>query len=198
VIEALVVDLGGVAAHFRPERRLAALATLSGLTERVIQERVFDSGFEHRAELGEYPPEQVREFVREALEHRLSTPALTDAWALAFEPETEVLAYLSALPIRRALFTNNGPMLDACLAGPLGEIAKPFAEVICSWQLRARKPGPVAFARAEERLRLAPDRLLLLDDSPENVRAAQHAGWAAECVCDLKSVVAATRRYLDP
>lgn len=196
MIETVVVNLGGVAARFRPERRLGALASLSGLTDHVIQERLFNSGFERRAELGQYSLHQVLEVVKAALDHRVSVPAIIDAWALAFEPETGTLEYIAALPVRRVLFTNNGPMIDACLAGPLRGLTTAFDEVICSWHLRARKPDDVAFERAAERLRLDPDRVLLLDDSADNVRAAQRCGWAAERVSGMTQLVAATSRYL--
>jgi HAD superfamily hydrolase (TIGR01509 family) len=196
MIEAVVVDLGGVAARFRPERRLAALASISGVEDSVIHERLFQSGFDDRAELGAYSPDQVTGFVVGALEQRVSIPALIDAWALAFQPETEVLKHIAALRLRKVLFTNNGPMIDACLAGPLRDLAAVFGEVICSWHLRARKPDAAAFERAAERLRLEPDQLLLLDDTVDNVRAAQRCGWAAECVSGMTDLVSATSRYL--
>jgi glucose-1-phosphatase len=151
MIEAVVVDLGGVAARFRPERRMRALASLSGLPERTIQERLFDSGFDDRAESGEYSREQVVEGVQTALGRKVPLAPLIDAWALAFEPDREVLAQLAVLPVRRALFTNNGPLLDECLAGPLMSLAAAFDEVICSWRVRARKPAREAFERVAER-----------------------------------------------
>jgi HAD superfamily hydrolase (TIGR01509 family) len=163
--------------------------------DRVIHERLFQSGFDDRAEVGDYSPAEVLEFVSGALAQCASARALIDAWAQAFEPEDQVLAHIAELPVRRVLFTNNGPMLDACLAGPLRDLAAVFGEVICSWHLRARKPDQVAFERAAERLRLDPDRLLLLDDSIDNVMTAQRCGWAAEQVSGLTQLVTATSRY---
>jgi HAD superfamily hydrolase (TIGR01509 family) len=174
---------------------LAALASLSGVPDRLIYERLFESGFDDRAELGGYSPDGVLEFVSGALERRVSAADLIDAWALAFEPETDVPEHIAALPVRRVLLTNNGPMIDACLAGPLRALAAVFDEVICSWHLRARKPDQVAFQRAAERLHLDPGRLLLLDDSIDNVQAAQRCGWAAEQVRGLTQLVTATSRY---
>jgi HAD superfamily hydrolase (TIGR01509 family) len=168
------------------------------VTDHDIQERVFDSGFDHRAELGAYAPDQVLEVVLGALKQRVSLPALVDAWALAFEPDPEVLNYIATLPVPSVLFTNNGPMLDACLGGPMGDLAAVFGQVICSWHLRARKPEPLAFERAAERLRVDPDRLLLLDDSVENVRAARRCHWEAECMSGVTNLIAVTHRYLEP
>jgi HAD superfamily hydrolase (TIGR01509 family) len=194
VIETVVVDLGGVAARFRPERRLQALSSLSGVAQGLIQERLFDSGFESQSELGAYSPDQVVAAVQAALDHRAPVTALIDAWALAFEPDADVLNCIASSPVRRALFTNNGPMIDACLAGPLRGLAAAFSEIICSWHIRARKPEPAAFERAAGRLGCSPDRLLLLDDSAENVEAAILCGWDADCVTGLPDVVEALGR----
>lgn len=196
MIEVVVVDLGGVAARFWPERRLAALASLSGLAPEVIQQHLFDSGLEHRAELGELAPEELLREVQSALDGGVSAEALVEAWALAFEVDTEVLGCIDALDARTALFTNNGPMLDACLVGPLGRLKQSFAAIVCSWHLKARKPDADAFERAAERLGCTPGQLLLLDDSEANVRAAIRCGWQAEQVVDAAGVRAAIKQWL--
>ena len=194
MIEVIVADLGGVVARFCPKRRLQELSALSGVPEARIEESLFSSGFERRAETGEYRFDEVVDAVREALDGRVDEAAIIEAWAKAFEIDAEVLEYLAALPLRRALFTNNGPMLDACLAGALRSLTETFGEVVCSWQIRARKPDAVAFERAAERLGCRPHGLLLLDDSAENVAAAIGAGWDAECVTGLDAVRAAIER----
>jgi HAD superfamily hydrolase (TIGR01509 family) len=194
LIEAAVVDLGGVAAAFLPERRLAALAALSRLPENVVQDRIFDSGLEARAEAGAYSLEEAQAAVLTALEDRVSLQALIEAWAKAFEPNQAVLDRLDALPVPKVLLTNNGPMLDACLGGPLARLRASFDEVICSWHLGVRKPEAAAFRRAATRLGRSPDTLLLLDDSADNVQGARACGWQAERVtgpADLDAALAA-------
>lgn len=192
MIEAVVVDLGGVAARFQPERRLQALSSLSGLARDVIQERLFDSGLEHRTEMGEFSASEATALIDTVLEHRVPPHVLVDAWSLAFEPDVEILECLSSLNLRHALFTNNGPMLDACLAGPLRNLRGIFDEVICSWHVRSCKPEPAAFAKVAERLGCGPDRLLLLDDSEANVQGAVACGWEAEHITradDLRQAI---------
>ena len=192
----LVVDLGGVAARYRPERRLRALSTLSGVEQDVIVERLFDSGLERAAEIGAHSPDEVFFAIQRALDGRFPEAAIVEAWALAFEPDAEVLDRIASLPVPAALFTNNGPMLDACLAGPLQALATRFGEIICSWHIKARKPEAVAFERASLRLGCSAERLLLLDDSAENVEAAARCGWDAACVTGFEEVVAAIGRRL--
>jgi putative hydrolase of the HAD superfamily len=52
--------------------------------------------------------------------------------------------------------------------------------VFASCDLGARKPDQAFFDRLAERLNLDPARLLLIDDSHENVAGARAAGWCAE------------------
>ena len=182
MIEMLVVDLGGVAARYLPERRLAALATLSSLTPEVVHERLFASSFEQQAELGAYASDTILDAVQTQLGLHSGASELVEAWALAFEPDEGVLELLAGLGRPKALFTNNGPMIDACLAGPLRDLASVFEAVVCSWQIQARKPDTAAFQRAAERLGRTPEELALLDDRAENVEAARRCGWIAERV----------------
>jgi FMN phosphatase YigB (HAD superfamily) len=195
VIEAVVVDLGGVAARFVPERRLAALAALSGVPEAKIQEELFDSGFESRAERGVFSTRQVFQKLESVL-GRVPRDALLDAWAQAFEADSDVLALVARIPGPRTLFTNNGPMLDACFAGPLQELAGPFTKLVCSWHVNAVKPEAAAFERATGLLAAAPGHLLLLDDSAANVEAARRSGWNAEQVSGAGEVQAALEKHL--
>jgi HAD superfamily hydrolase (TIGR01509 family) len=175
----IVVDLGGVAAQFRPERRLEALERATRIPRDVIQQRLFQSGLDDDAELGHHSVQSITDTILSSLEHRISVPALIDAWSLAFEPNLELLDAIRSLAPARALFTNNGPMIDLCLSGPLARLASAFDVVIGSWHIAATKPNPEAFARAATRLRSAPPELLLVDDSQPNVDAAHAAGWDA-------------------
>lgn len=178
-VDWLLVDLGGVAANYRPERRLDALERETGIPTAVIHQRLFESGLDRDAELGLHTIESIAAAIIKSLEHRISIPSLIDAWALAFEPNFELLDSITLLRPKQALFTNNGPMLDLCLAGPLAQLASSFDAIVCSWHLAAIKPNPAAFTRAASRLNSSPRRLLLVDDSQTNVDSAHAAGWHA-------------------
>ena len=178
-VDWLVVDLGGVAAAYRPERRLAALERETGIPQEIINHRLFESGLDRDAELGFHTIESITAALAEALEHRISIASLIEAWALAFEPNRDLLDAIAQLQPRRTLFTNNGPMMDLCLSGPLAQLASSFDTVMCSWHLAAAKPDSAAFARAASRLTSAPPQLLLVDDTRANVDAARTAGWRA-------------------
>ncbi|MDA0270554.1 MAG: HAD-IA family hydrolase [Chloroflexi bacterium] len=179
MIDVLAVDLGGVAARFYPERRRAALAALTGLAEITIETRWFTSGHEGEAELGAYSTDTIAGAIQAALGVEVAVSDLVKAWSLAFEPEVEVLELLAAIPARRVLFTNNGPMVDLCFAGPLRDLGSAFGPPLASWRIGARKPSEAAFERAAALLNVPPGRILLVDDALPNVLAARQCGWQA-------------------
>ena len=188
MIRWLVVDLGGVAAHYRPEQRAHALADATGLDPTAVDDRLFASGLDRRAERGDIPAAEILDAIRRALNADITDEPLIAAWSAAFEPNLDVLDAIDAVTAHRCLFTNNGPIIDRCLAGPLASLSSSFERVVCSWQLRATKPNAIAFQRTQSILAATGDDLLLLDDNEANVNAANRAGWHATHVIDVEGV----------
>lgn len=170
-------DLGGVVAHFTPERRLHALASVTGIRSEVIHERIWQSGLEADAEAGRLGVEDTWRRLLSALEHRLTPDQLRHAWSLAFEPNATILQLVDRLEQPSVLLTNNGPVLAACLRAELAPIGSRFVRHLLSCDLRATKPAVEVFERAAARLRTAAHHLLLVDDDPANIAAASGLGW---------------------
>src|SRR5262249_19806912 len=146
-------------------------------------DRLFGQGLDARLERGEVDRvDDALDLVLGALDHRIDAATLVRAWALAFEADADVLTILNARAETVVLFTNNGPIVDACLEGPLRPIKDACDGIICSWRLRAVKPDVEAFARFADTLGKTPDQLLLVDDSAANVEGARHVGWNAAVV----------------
>jgi epoxide hydrolase-like predicted phosphatase len=84
------------------------------------------------------------------------------------------------LGIRTSIVTNNiaefGNYWRALL--PLDEL---FDDVVDSSEVGMRKPNPAIFHLACERIDVAPERALFVDDHPGNVAGAEAAGLAALC-----------------
>jgi len=180
--DVLVMDLGGVTCRWLPDRRLTALSELCGLPAETIDLLVFESGFDDAGERGRFT---LDEFTAELLGllGLASTIELRDAaraaWATAFEPDARVLKLIRDARCPSALFTNNGPLLEAGLVEDLTEVGSTFDQLLFSWRLGTTKPDPAAFARATERLDVDPARIYFVDDSTDNARAAEAAGWQA-------------------
>jgi HAD superfamily hydrolase (TIGR01509 family) len=189
----IVWDLGGVVAHYRPGRRLAELATVTGWDEAAIDQALWGSGLDGSAELGAFDAEETWQRSIAALGGRVDRDQLRRCWALGFEPNTQVLELIDELGEPAALLSNNGPIVEACLDHELNAVGDRFAHRLLSWRLSATKPSPEAFSRASLMLQARPRDLVLVDDRLDNVAAATHAGWSAVHFTDL----AVLRRDLD-
>lgn len=176
----LVMDLGGVTCRWLPDRRLTALAHLAGLPPSTIDQQVFESGFDDAGERGRF---DLDEFTAQLASTLGLTPseevreALRAAWAQAFEPDARVLHLIRSARCPSALFTNNGPLLEAGLDEDLREVGGAFDHLLFSWRLGVTKPDAAAFERATERLDVDPAGVLFVDDSSDNVAAAAAHGW---------------------
>lgn len=93
-------------------------------------------------------------------------------------PDAAVVDWLAAHPGRRVIATNNPPararyIAERTRAGRLAEA------VLASGEIGVAKPDPGFFRYVEGWAGLHPSRMLLIDDSPENVAAAVARGWRA-------------------
>ena len=86
---------------------------------------------------------------------------------------------LTAQGVRCALATNQHPERAAYMRDNLG-YDEVFAELFYSCDEGVAKPDPAFFRRAVERLAVAPQRTLFVDDNPDNVAGASEAGLVAE------------------
>jgi putative hydrolase of the HAD superfamily len=86
---------------------------------------------------------------------------------------------LTAQGMRCALATNQHPERAAYMRDTLG-YDEVFAELFYSCDEGVAKPDPAFFRRAVERLAVAPQRTLFVDDNPDNVAGASEAGLVAE------------------
>ena len=181
-------DLGGVVCGFEPELRLHALARLTGRSTEQIQQAIWDSGLDRRAERGEIDAAELAALLATALDAGIDTAALRAAWSLAFDPNDDVLALIDRLVVPAVLFTNNGPIVDNCLDHELSRVRARFAHVLLSWRLGAVKPEPAAFAATRARLGVDAAELFFVDDSHENVAAARGLGWQTEVFVEVSGL----------
>jgi len=70
-----------------------------------------------------------------------------------------------------------------------------FDVVFCSAEEGVRKPFPQAYQITLERLGLAPERALFVDDTPENVEAARSLGMPSHCYRDPEALQAFLRGH---
>ena len=200
---ALVLDLGGVVAQWVPGQRLAELGNLSDHRPEVVDRLVFESGFDDAGERGRFTLDEFVDELAGLLDlgrpvSDLHRAELQRAWAFAYELSPAVLRVAGRFPGPTALFTNNGPLLEACVGpgGQLGAVGSTFDHLLFSWRLGAVKRDPEAFELAAAALDLPPERIVYFDDSQANVDAGLAAGWDAHrytTTLDLSAVLARLR-----
>jgi putative hydrolase of the HAD superfamily len=66
--------------------------------------------------------------------------------------------------------------------------AESFDGLFFSCDLGVKKPDAAFFDAICTRVAMAPGSLLLIDDTPDNVRAAADAGWHAEIFTDAAAL----------
>jgi putative hydrolase of the HAD superfamily len=194
----VVFDLGGVVCRWLPDRRLEALSIRSGLPVATIDALVFESGFDDAGERGRFT---IESFAAElaallGLVPDADPTGLRADWASAYEPVTAMLRAIDRVEAPTALFTNNGPLLEAAFEHELAPVAQRFDHLLFSWRLGAAKPEADGFARATEALGVDPEAVVFFDDSEANVDAARAYGWQAHhftTVLEVQAVLSGLR-----
>jgi len=177
-VNLVLFDLGGVVCQFFHQRRLAALANLSGLSSEEVHQRIFASGFDLDCDRGRYTLEQNHL----ELQARLGTPAsmdeLVDCWAGAFDPVPAVLDVVDRVRAHAAtgILTNNGPLVDLMLRQRFTDLLAHFDYPRFSYQARATKPDAQVYRATLSALSATPEHTLFIDDNVSNVLGAQAVG----------------------
>jgi putative hydrolase of the HAD superfamily len=146
-ISLALFDLGDVVCHFRPARRLAALAAASALPAQEIQARLWESGFSQACDSGQYSTQAMYERACALLAWHPSYATFCAVWALAFEPNKALLRLVDRVrrQVRTGLLTNNPPLLQDSLPELLPEIHRRFDPLLFSYQFGALKPSAALF-----------------------------------------------------
>lgn len=174
-------DLGDVTCRFVPDARCKAFASHTGLSEDEVHELIWGSGLSSACDQGHYDLDGMHQAINAKLRTDLDLSTTMDLWRRAFITDEQV--YEIAQEVGEAaqigMFTNNAPMLRSALPIWFTELERLFDPIVFSYELGAAKPAPASFQKIQELTGLAPDRLMLIDDSTKNVDAALACDWHA-------------------
>lgn len=151
---------------------------------------VYASGLEDRFERGEVSPDQFADAVREQLgrdKAEMPTPDVLDAISDMFTPIDSMCRVVESV---RAGGCRIGLLSNTCHAHWDWILRQDyfvrkivFDVTILSFRVGAAKPDEAIFRHAERAAETPPERLLFLDDRPENVAAAIERNWqAVQCL----------------
>lgn len=197
-IDLLLLDADGVLLHCRRTCRVLHLARALQLDPARVSQALAGDGIEARYDSGDLGTTGYLQQLEHLLQRRVPAATWVAARAAASQVQHAVIQRLLSLPPSLALgvLTNNGALMADVLAQLLVPLQpRLHGRVLCSGALGVRKPDPVAFARALQRLHTAPQHTLFVDDLFRNVRGARAAGLHADTVNDARSLGKVLRRY---
>lgn len=182
-IDVVVFDMDGVIRHWLPEFIEAEEERL-GLPTGVISAAAFaDPGF-HDVTVGRISAEKWADEIGETVAaahdgvtaEEVSAVWLGSNWRVD-DAVVELVRALQSAGTTTALFSNASSKLEADMEA-MG-VTTLFSVVANSSRIALAKPDVAAFEHVASMLGVAPDRLLFIDDRPENVAGAVEAGWHA-------------------
>ncbi|HEV7279297.1 MAG TPA: HAD family phosphatase [Pirellulaceae bacterium] len=184
-IEFVYFDLGNVLLFFDHQRACRQMAELSGASHDVIWSRVFQGELQIAYETGDVDCEAFDRLFRETCGpcSEYSLADLKRATSDIFVPNEAGFAAAQKVAeagVRRGILSNTCPAhWEFVLEQDYGPRLAAFDVHALSYELRSMKPAEAIYRRAAELAGAPLERILFLDDRPENVDAALRAGYHA-------------------
>lgn len=180
-IEAVLFDMDGVLYAYDFDNRLNLLADALGVPALDIDEKIFKSGWEDRADNGDITLDEYIAGISERLgvEVRPGQWIAARKWAMAPDPMMISLAGTLAETVDIAMLTNNGTMLWQHIDELAPELRPLFGErLFVSGVHGFNKERASGFAGLLDRLGWEAETTLFVDDSPRYIAQADEAGLA--------------------
>jgi putative hydrolase of the HAD superfamily len=180
-ISLVLFDMHDVLCRYDRARRIADLTRLSGTPEDEIFAKIWQSGFEDRADSGALDEAAYLQGFGERLGYPISRDEWLDNRRRATTPMPEVLALLAAVRVQTpvAVLTNNHMLVRDHL-----DVLFPELFALCggrfyvSAQFGAAKPEPAVYLACVAAAGGIPAATLFIDDSEKNIAGAARAGLA--------------------
>jgi FMN phosphatase YigB (HAD superfamily) len=161
------------------------MAELSGAAHDVVWSRVFQGELQIAYETGDIDCEAFERLFREACapSGEYSLADLKRAASDIFVPNEAGFAAarkVTEAGVRTGILSNTCPAhWEFVLEQDYGPRLAAFDVHALSYELRSMKPAEPIYRRAADLAETPPERILFLDDRPENVEAAVRAGYRA-------------------
>lgn len=206
-VKVIVSDLGGVLttplleAFLAYERASGISAQAFGMALFAASQRSGENPL-FALERGEISERQFLSSLEQELRDALGQELSLDGFGEAFmgglkvnEPMLAFLRELAARGYRLALCTNNVREWEPLWRSKLA-VEELFEVVVDSAFVGVRKPEREIYELTTERLGVAPEAALLIDDIEENCSAARELGWHAVWFRSSEQAIAEVERAL--
>lgn len=194
----VLFDLGGVVCRFDHQPRLDAIADECGLSAHEVHDRVWGAELNREFDAGRYTTAEWFDLITELLRWRTDFVHFRDVMLSAFTADDDVLALVDEVRphARTAMLTDNPPLLLEVMPRRFPQIVERFDPMIFSCELGANKPSRDAFDAALERIGEPAERVLMIDDTQANVKAARALGMRAHRFTSVERARAELARRL--
>jgi epoxide hydrolase-like predicted phosphatase len=159
-----------------------ALSERHGLTKSSVFETLYGTDTWRDIERGKGDASAWKTQAHAALEARAgrALPALHEEWLAAQRPIAANLALVERLrpPYKVSVLSHADGAFRGRLCDKL-RIDHLFDDIVCSAEVGMAKPDPAIYQLAAERLELAPDECVFVDDWDKNIEAARATGMTA-------------------
>lgn len=193
--DAVIFDLDDVLCHLDDRVRIATLQSLTHKDAEFLKQAIWGSGFEYRADSGEFDAETYLQKFGE----QVQAPITRDDWVryrksgMAPIPESLEIAREAAQSAKVAILSNNGPLLKAEIDRLFPELRPIFQNhIYMSSEFKTQKPDPEIYLKICNILNTPPNKAAFTDDREENVEGARKAGLDAHHFQDPEGL----RRFL--
>jgi len=202
-IEFVYFDLGNVLVSFDPAIACRNLQTRFGVPAETADRQIYASGLHDEYEHGRITCRQYADQARQRLgrdESDMSDASFLDAISDMFTP-IEIMPDVVADTRRR--LGRVGLLSNTCHAHwhwirrqrwPISSCV--FDATVLSYEIGSMKPDAAIYHAASRAAGVSPERILFLDDKPDNVHAARRFGWNAEACVGGEPAVSVLRRWL--
>ncbi len=178
-INTVVFDMDDVLCDYDRAARIAHMAKTTGLDPDAIVAAIWGTGFDDRADEGEFTAHTYLAETQSRLGVRISAQDWAAARKAGMTPRPVILemAHRVAERTQVAGFTNNGPLMRDMMGDIFPEALALFGEhLYFSCDIGIGKPAPKAFLKMLERLDAEPRRTLFIDDNEGYIHGAAEAG----------------------
>ncbi len=177
--EAVIFDLGGVVFGISLEPVIQSWAESTGMHPRELAASFRIDSYYERLEVGGISPARYREHVCDLLGVHLSDEDFDRGWNsiyLDVLPGIELLLQELRQSSRLVVLTNTNEIHSKEWRVRYADILTYFEKVFASHEIGARKPDAEAFQIVLDYLGIDPQKVVFIDDNPENVRGAEAVG----------------------
>ncbi len=187
-VRLLIVDVDGVLYDYDRDRRIRELAASLDVEPQAVDDALFASGIEDRADAGELTTEEYLAAVGHELDRSLDRETWVQARIACTEPMIGELAACTEAAVRTQAVTlsNNSLLLKEEMPRIMPElVAMPGMTIHVAAEYGVLKPDPAVYLAMADQYRVSPGEAAFVDDAERHVRGALQAGMAAHRYEDL-------------